>query len=87
MPVCPYSKSCGIELTTEAETFLHRELHREPWESMYNSRNLNGLPYALMPRIARLMQDYHDFMQRREAGEETLEGWPCSAGFAPRAEG
>lgn len=77
--------NCGIELATEAEAFLHRELHREPWQGRFgNTRTLLALPYVMMPRIARLMADYHDFAMRREAGEESLEGWPCSAGFAPR---
>ena len=82
MNECP---NCGVRLDTEAEAFLHRELHREPWEGPAgNARNLLGLPYVLMPRIARLMEDYHAFASRHEAGEESLEGWPCSAGFAPR---
>ena len=80
---CPYDDRCGIMLRTQAETFLHRELHRETGR-LGDATTLNVLPFVLMPRIARMMQDYAEFMMRREAGEETLEGWPVSAGFAPR---
>ncbi len=84
MMKCPH-EHCQIELDSPAETFLHRELHREPSEGLPRDyKNLRTLPYILMPRVARLMHDYHEFMMRREAGEEQLEGWPCSAGFAPR---
>ena len=78
---CPYDPNCGIDLDSPAKTFLHRQLHREKFEW---SGSLYQLPYSLMPRIAQLMQDYHDFMLQCECGEEQLEGWPCSAGFAPR---
>jgi hypothetical protein len=57
--ICPYAKNCRIDLTTPAELFLHQQLHNEPWHEFgANAGNLNGLPYILLPRIARLMEDY-----------------------------
>ncbi|MGH7179429.1 MAG: hypothetical protein ACREJC_18780 [Tepidisphaeraceae bacterium] len=77
---CP---DCGIKLNTPAEAFLHRAVHLEPWR--YGGHpNLGMLPFVLMPRVARVLDQYHEFMLKCAAGEETLEGWPCSAVFAPR---
>ena len=64
--ICPYAKACCMELKTPAEIFLHKELHEESWEGLGNAVNLHGLPYALFPRIARLMADYHEFASRGE---------------------
>lgn len=82
---CPHDETCTVEVSTPAESFLHKQLHREPGEGFgRNAMNLHTLPFCLMPRIARLMQDYHEHCLRVECGEEQLEGWTCSAGFAPR---
>ncbi len=57
IPTCP-AKGCGLPLGTPALAFLHAQAHAEPWEGPRSTQNLNGLPYALWPRIARLLEDY-----------------------------
>ena len=64
--ICPYAKACCMELNTPAEMFLHKELHEEPWDGPGNAFNLHKLPYTLMPRVAKLMADYHEFASRGE---------------------
>jgi len=67
--ICP-AKYCGMKLVTEAEVFLHQQLHAEPWEGYaQGTRTLNGLSPILMPRIARLMEDYHQHRLRQTFGQ------------------
>jgi len=67
--ICP-AKHCEIELATDAEVFLHQQLHADPWEGYaQGTRTLNGLSHILMPRIARLMEDYHQHRLRLALGQ------------------
>jgi hypothetical protein len=58
----PFCRTCGgtMRVDTAALRFLHQQLHSEPWGDwpLGNAMNLNGLPYCLFDRVAKLMQDY-----------------------------
>ena len=64
--VCSLCQGGGLP---PALAFLHQQLHAEPWPARYQ-QNLRDLPFALMPRVAQLMQDYADHM--KVAREEPL---------------
>jgi hypothetical protein len=61
MPTAPsplYCAACCLDLTSEAELFLHTQVHTAPWGPLRNDWSLRVLPYALMPRVAEVMQAY-----------------------------
>jgi hypothetical protein len=59
---CP---NCGVVLEDPALQFLHTEMHKEP-RGREHPYTLRGLPYVLMPRVAKLMQDYANNLQQEK---------------------
>jgi len=71
-----------MDVDSSALAYLHYELHELTDSPYHDPRELRALPYILFPRIAKLMEDYHQFRSRAEsaASPELLEA--CEAVLA-----
>lgn len=58
---------CDLIILSEALDFLHKEVHRESPLLHYG---LNKLPFALMPRVAEVMEAYHQWQTARRCESE-----------------